>query len=242
MLAALPAAAQEGADALIRDLANKLAKDGISGRLADVAATDAGVQGIQEKIDFLLSSRVARLERDSSGCFEDYLFAPDPNGDLRLRPERKAEYEALRLRLPGALKAMAGFNHRADSIVRRLSEKDEMDKIAKTAWNDSGFRSAFFHRHPELRELDDAELLDAQGFRGLERQAGGALRLGGPYAQEARDRMAEILDRLEGLKAYEKSYLKQVAAVGEAGARATLSSDTATLFLIGRVIRETNEQ
>ncbi|HEV3029484.1 MAG TPA: hypothetical protein VG457_18035, partial [Planctomycetota bacterium] len=213
-----------------------------SARLADVAATDAGVQAIQEKIEFLLSSRVARLERDASGCFEDYLFAPDTNGDLRLRPERKAEYEALRLRLPGALKAMAGFNRRADAIVQRLRETDEMDRLAKTAWNDSGFRSAFFHRHPELRELDDAELLDSQGLRGLERQAGGALRLAGPYAQETRDRMAEILDRLEGLKAYEKSYLKQVGAVGDAGARATLSTDTASLFLIGRVIRETNEQ
>ncbi|HLY72805.1 MAG TPA: hypothetical protein VKU80_01695 [Planctomycetota bacterium] len=242
ILTALPAAAQEGVDAMIRDLANKLAKDGISGRLAEVAATDAGVQAIQEKIEFLLSSKVARLERDASGYFEDYLFVPDTNGDLRLRPERKAEYEALRARLPGALKAMAGFNRRADQIVRRLGETDEMDRLAKTAWNDSGFRSAFFHRHPELRELDDAELLDAQGLRGLERQAGGTLRLGGPYAQETRDRMAEILERLEALKAYEKSYLKQVDAVGDAGARAALSSDAARLILIGRVIRETNEQ
>jgi hypothetical protein len=233
-------AAQDNTDA-IRDLAGKLAKDGISGRLADAAASDAGVQAIQEKIEFLLSSRVARLERDASGCFEDYLFVPDTNGDLRLRPERKVEYEALRMRLPGALKAMAGFNRRADAIVRRLSETNEMDKLAKTAWNDSGFRAAFFHRHPELRELDDAELLDAQGFRGLERQAGGMLRLGGPSAQEPRDRLADTFERLEALKTYEKSYLKLVAAVGDPGARATLSSDTAMLFLIGRVIRETNE-
>jgi len=244
MLATLMAvilAAQDNSDALIRDLAGKLARDGISGRLADAAASDAGIQGIQEKIEFLLSSRVARLERDASGCFEDYLFAPDTNGDLRLRAERRSEYEALRLRLPSALKAMAGFNRRADAIVRRLSETNEMDKLARTAWNDSGFRAAFFHRHPELRELDDAELLDAQGFRGLERQASGTLRLGGPYAQEARDRMADTLERLDAVKSYEKSYLKLVAAVGDPAARATLSSDTAILFLIGRVIRETNE-
>src|SRR5258708_10096736 len=116
-----------------------------------------------------------------------------------------------------------------------------VDKLAKTAWNDSGLRAAFFHRHPELRELDDPELLDAQGFRGLERQAAGTLRLGGPYAQGARDRMADTLERLEAVKSYEKSYLKLVAAVGDPAARATLSSDTAILFLIGRVIRETNE-
>jgi len=166
-LAAPPAFAQDNLDAAIRDLAGKLAKDGISGRLAEAAGTDAGVQAVEEKIEFLLSSRVARLERDPSGCFEDYLFAPDANGDLHLRAERQAEFEVLRLRLPGALKAMAGFNRRADAIVRRLGEADEMDRMAKAAWSDSGFRSAFFHRHPELRELDDAELLDAQGFRGL---------------------------------------------------------------------------
>ncbi len=240
-LAARPARAQDNLDAAIRGLADKLAKDGISGRLAEAAGTDAGVQAIEEKIEFLLSSRVARLERDASGCFEDYLFAPDANGDLHLRPERQAEFEALRLRLPGALRAMAGFNRRADAIVRRLGEADEMDRMAKTAWADSGFRAAFFHRHPELRELDDAELLDAEGLRGLERGPGGALRLAGPYAQELRDRRGEILERLEAVKPYEKSYLKLVSAVGDAGARNTLSSDTAILFLVGRILRETGE-
>jgi hypothetical protein len=53
--------------------------------------------------------------------------------------------------------------------------------------------------------------------------------------------MADTLERLEALKTYEKSSLKLVAAVGDPGARAALSSDTAMLFLIGRVIRETNE-
>ncbi|HLY09983.1 MAG TPA: hypothetical protein VKW04_11820 [Planctomycetota bacterium] len=235
------AQAQDHLDDAIRGLAAKLTKDGISGRLADVVGSDAGVQAIQEKIEFLLSSRVARLERDASGCFEDHLFAPDVNGDLVLRPERRLEFEALRLRLPSALQAMTGFNHRADAIVRRLGETDEMDKLAKTAWADSGFRAAFFHRHPELRELDDAELLDAQGLRGIERQASGALRVVGPYAQEIRDRMAETLEHLESLKQYEKSYLKLVAALGDPAARATLSSDTAILFLLGRVLREANE-
>jgi hypothetical protein len=241
ILAASPARAQDNVDAAIRDLATKMAKDGISGRLAEAAATDAGVQAIQEKIEFLLSSRVARLERDPSGCFEDYLFQPDANGDLMLRADRKAEFEALRLRLPGALKAMAGFNRRADMIVRRLGETDEMDRLAKTAWNDSGFRAAFFHRHPELREYDDAELLDAQGLRGLERPTGAGLRLTGPYAQELRDRMSDTLEHLEAIKTYEKSYLQLVSAVGDPAARATLSSDTGILFLLGRVIRETNE-
>jgi len=240
-LSASPAAAQDPADA-IKELAGKLSKDGTSGRLAEAMATDAGVQAVQEKIDFLLSSRIARLERDASGCFEDYLFSTDAAGDLVLRPERKPEFDALRRRLPGALKAMAGFNRRADEIVRRLGDANPMDHLAKTAWNDSGFRAAFFHRHPaELRELDDAELLDAQGFRGLERAPDGRFRVAGPYAQELRDRMASLFELLEAVKPYEKSYLKLVATVPDAAARATLSSDLAALFLVGRVIRQANE-
>jgi len=240
---ALAAAAQDNLDAAIKDLSTKIAKDGISGRLAEAAGSDAGVQAIQEKIEFLLSSRIARLERDSSGCFEDYLFSTDGNGDLRLRPDRKGEYEALRLRLPSALKAMAAFNKRADDIVRRLTGSGEMDKLAKTAWNDSGFRAAFFHRHPaELRELDDAELLDAEGFHGLDRLAGGKLHLAGPWAQELRDRMVQTYERLDTLKLYEKSYLKLVSAVTDADARTLLSTDAAILFLIGRVLRQAQEE
>lgn len=242
MLVLTLCASQDDPSDAIRALAGKLAKDGISGRLAEAAASDAGIQAISEKIEALLYSRIARLERDSSGCFEDYLFVQDPAGDLQLRPERRAEFEALRQRLPGALRAMASFNQRATGIARRLGEADEMDLLAKKAWTDSGFRAAFFHRHPaELRELDDAELLDAQGFRGLERRDGGRLALGGPYAQEARDRMAEIFERMETLKRYEKNYLQQAAAVADPAARAVLGRDTGALFVLGRVLRETAE-
>lgn len=237
------AAAQDKLDERIKELASRIAKDGISGRLADAAGTGPGIQAVREKIDFLLSSRLARIERDPTDCLEDYLFSTDANGDLHLRAERKPEFEALRQRLPAAMKAMAGFNRRADSIVRRLGDASEMDRRAKTAWNDSGFRAAFFHRHPnELRQLDDAEQLDAQGFRGLERRADGKLHVAGPYAQELRDRMAEIFEQLEAIKPYEKSYLKLVAAVSDPGARAILSGDAAALFLLGRVLRQTNEQ
>lgn len=233
---------QEDLPSTLRELAAKLSKDGISGRLADAAASDAGVQAVEEKIEALLYSRIARLERDPSGCFEDYLFSTDANGDLVLRPERRTEFETLRQRLPGALKAMAAFNLRANAIVQRLGDADPMDRLAKKAWADSGFRAAFFHRHPaELRERDDAELLDLQGFRGLERQADGKLRLAGPYARELRDRVEEIAARLEEIKAYEKAYLRQVAAVADPDARAALARPHAAVFLLGRVLREIAE-
>lgn len=243
LLACSPIAAQDALDEKIKELAGRIAKDGISGRLAEAAATEPGIQAIHEKIDFLLSTRISRIERDSTGAFEDYLFSADANGDYHLRPERKAEFEALRARLPDALKAMAGLNRRADDIVRRLGDASPMDRQAKTVWNDSGFRTAFFHRHPaELRQLNDDEQLDAQGFRGLERQPDGKVRVAGPYAQELKDRMNEIFDQLEAIKPYEKSYLKRVAAVSDPAARTLLAGDPALLFLLGRVIRQTNEQ
>jgi hypothetical protein len=236
------AAAQDSLDEKIKELAGKISKDGVSGRLAEAAATDPGIQAVHEKIDFLLSTRLSRVERDPTDCMEDYLFTADANGDLHLRPERKPEFEELRRRLPDAMKAMAGFNRRADQIVKRLGDASEMDRQAKAAWNDSGFRAAFFHRHPaELRQLDEVEQLEVQGFRGLERQADGKLRVTGPYLQELRDRISGAFEALEALKPYEKSYLKAVAALTDPAARALLSGDTAILFLLGRVYRQTAE-
>jgi hypothetical protein len=233
--------AQEDLDAAIRELAGKISKEGLSGKLADAAASDAGIQAIHEKIDFLLAARISRFERDAVGHLEDYLFSVDANGDLSLRTERKPEIDALVQRLPLAPRAMTGFSRRADDIVRRLGDT-EMDKHAKAAWGDHAFRTAFFHRHPaELRELDDAELLEAAGFRGLERGKDGRLRVAGPYAQELKSRMAGTLEQLEAAKKYEKSYLKLVTQVNDGAARAALSADACALFLIGRVIRQVAE-
>lgn len=223
-------------DPEIRALAEKISKDGLSGRLAEAAASDAGLQAIREKIDFLLAARISRFERDAVGHLEDHLFTVDAAGDLHLRPERKPEIDALVLRLPLASRAMSGFSRRADDLVRRLGP-GPMEARAKAAWSDPGFRTAFFHRHPaELRELDDAELLSAVGFRGLQNG-----KLAGPWAQELRQRAALTLEQIEVVKAHEKSYLKLVTAVADATARAQLANDTTILFLVGRVVRQIHE-
>jgi hypothetical protein len=235
------AVAQEDLDAAIRDLAGKISKEGLSGKLADAATSDAGIQAIHEKIDFLLAARISRFERDAVGHLEDYLFTTDPNGDLSLRSERKSEIDALVQRLPLAPRAMTGFSRQADDIVRRLGDS-EMDKRAKDAWGDPAFRTAFFHRHPaELRELDDAELLDAAGFHGLERGKDGKLRVAGPYAQELKGRMTGTYAQLEAVKKYEKSYLKLVTQVNDGASRTALTADSCVLFLIGRVVRQLAE-
>lgn len=241
LLGAATASAQEDLDSAIKALAGKLSKDGLAGKLAEAAASDAGVQAIHEKIDFLLAARISRFERDAVGHLEDYLFTVDAAGDLHLRPERKPEIDALVKKLPLASRAMSGFSRRADDLVHRLGDS-EMDKRAKASWGDPDFRTAFFHRHPaELRELDDAEVLDAVGFRGLERGADGKLRVAGPYAAELKGRMAQTFEQLETVKKVEKSYLKLVTAVDDAAARTALSTDGAALFLIGRVHRQLNE-
>ncbi len=234
------APAQEDLDAAIKALSGKLSKDGLSGKLAEAAASDAGVQAIHEKIDFLLAARISRFERDAVGHLEDYLFTADENGDLHLKPARKPELDALVLRLPLAARAMSGFSRRADDLVHRLGDS-ELDKRAKAVWENPDFRTAFFHRHPELRELDDAEILDAAGFRGLERGQDGKLRLAGPYAEELKARAAQLTEELDEVKKYEKSYLKLVGAVGDGTTRAQLSTDAATLFLIGRVLRQVRD-
>src|SRR5262245_62449189 len=98
----MAAAAQED----IKALGGKLSKEGITGRLAEALTTDAGVQAVQEKIEFLLAARISRFERDTTGHFEDYLFTTDANGDLHLRPERKPDVDALVQKLPLAPRAM----------------------------------------------------------------------------------------------------------------------------------------
>lgn len=232
------ARAQEDLDGAIRGLADKLSKEGLAGKLAEAAISEHGIQAIHEKIDFLLGARISRFERDAVGYLEEYLFSEDATGDLHLRPERKPEVDALVARLPLAPRAMSGFSRRADDIVHRLGSS-EMDRRAKAAWSDPDFRTAFFHRHPaELRELDDAELLGAVGFRGLERGKEGKLRLAPPYGHELKSRMAAIFEQLDAVKKYEKSYLKLAAQVNEPAARTTLASDDASLFLIGRVLRQ----
>lgn len=208
-------AAQDNLDNAIRSLPEKLSKEGISGRLADAATSDAGIQAIREKVDFLLAARISRFERDAVGHLEDYLFTVDELGDLRLRPERRSDLEALVKRLPFASRAMSGFSRKADDLVRRLGDS-ELDKRARAAWSDPVFRTAFFHRHPELRELDDAEQVAAVGLHRRDEQ-------------------------LEAIKPYEKSYLQLVAQVDDAGTRKVLAGDTALLVLVGRVVRQSAE-
>jgi hypothetical protein len=238
----LSAAAPDDLDGAIRDLALKISKEGLSGRLAAAAAQDWGVQAIREKIDFLLGAKTSRYERDPLGYYEDHLFSADSTGDLHLRPERKPEMERLALRMARAGDSMKDFNRRADDLVKRLELTTDYEKRAKESWSDPAFRLAFFHRHPaELRELSPGDLADVLLLRGLERGTDGKLRVGGPYADELRQRMDTTQGALDMLKTYEKAYLQEAAKVKEAGPRAIVTSDTGILVILGRLLRQASE-
>jgi len=231
--------AQEDLDAAIKDLASKMSKEGISGKLAEAAASEWGAQAIREKIDVLLAGRTARLERDPLGFYEDHLFATDENGDLSLRPERKIEMERLAGRISRAGETMRDFNRRCDGLVKRMAGEGPLDRAAKEAWSDPAFRVAFFHRHPaELREFGLDEHMGSLFLDGLERGADGKLRLS---ASSATDFMTGTLGTLDQFKPCEKPYLQQAAKVKDEAARATLTSDAGILFVLGRLLRQAQE-
>lgn len=236
------APAQEDLDQAIKDLAGKISKEGISGKLAEAAATDWGVQAIHEKIDFLLGARTGRFERDPLGSYEDALFTVDANGDLALRPERKEEIAGLAARMKNAASSMGDFRRRCDALVKRLGEDGEFDRRARAAWSDPGFRLAFFHRHPaELREHSTAEIADLFVLRGLTRGADGKLRIGGLFADELRGRIESTVGMLDMIKTYEKSYLQEAAKVKDEAARALLTSDAGIHVILGRLLRQAIE-
>jgi hypothetical protein len=235
-------AAQDDLDAAIKDLATKISKDGVSGRLAEAAAQEWGLQAIKEKIEFLLGAKTGRYERDPLGYYEDTLFSADGNGDLQLRPERKDEMQRLAARMSRAADSMKDFNHRCDEMVKRIDPAREFEKRAKESWSDPAFRLAYFHRHPaELRQLSPDELADALFLHGLERGKDGKLRVGGPFADEMRQRMDAAYGTLDMLKTYEKAYLQEAAKVKDAGARAIVASDEGILFILGRLLRQASE-
>jgi hypothetical protein len=238
----LPAPAQEDLDQAIKELATKISKDGLSGRLAEAAAQDWGVQAIREKIDFLVGDRTGRLDRDPQGYYQDLLFTTDPKGDFVLRPEQKEGLSRLASRMKHPAASMVDFNRRADELAKRLGEATDYDTRAKAAWKDPAFRLAFFHRHPaELRQLSTEEIADRLLLRGLVPGPDGKLRIGGPSADELRSRMDQTLGTLDMMKPYEKSYLQEVAKVKDADARTLLASEAGIAVILGRLFRQATE-
>ncbi len=233
------ACAQDELDAAIEQLAGTLATDETSAKLAALAKTLAGKQAIKERIEFLLAAKTGRIERDSIGAYEDYLFKADDKGFLQARPERAGDLARLTRDVAGAPREMEGFNKRADSMVARIAQAAEMDQRARSYWSRADFRVAIFHqRYGDLRERDGEQLVAELITKGLEPAAGGKLRLGGPYRQEVVDHVKECRDQLGGVKTCEKSWLKLVLEEKNEIVRTQASDERTMTFILGRLIRQ----
>ena len=239
--AAPAASAQDELDARLEELASKLSKEGPSARLGELCGSLYGRDAIKEKIGALVNHRAGRLDRDPQGHYEEYLFVREESGALRVRPERKAELEALAAEVAAAPKRMDAFNRRVFALVGRIAGDGGMEKKARAWWSDSTFRIAFFNsRAGELQEQEAEQLLHDLLGRGLVRKDDGRLRVEGPAKQEVRDYVQGTYGQLDQVKELEKSYLKNLAEAGD-DARKALVTDTAVLFVLGRLLREANE-
>lgn len=232
---------QEDLDARLEELASKLSREGASAKLGGLCATESGRAAIREKIEALVNHRAGRLDRDPHGHYEEYLFARDEGGALRVRPERKGEVERLAADVADAHRPMASFHRRVFELVGRIDGDGEMEKKARGWWSDSTFRIAFFaSRAGELREMEVPELLHDLLGKGLVRRDDGRLRVAGSHRDEVRERVTAAYAQLDQVKELEKSYLKSLAEAGDE-VRKALVTDTASLYVLGRLLREAGE-
>ena len=233
--------AQEDLDARLEALAPKLAKDVASAALAELCASEFGRAAIRERVDALVNHRAGRLDRDPQGRFEELVFRADETGALHVRPERQAEIERLAADVAASHTQMASFNRRAFELAGKIQGEGEMEKKARAWWSDSTFRVAFFaSRVDDLRERDLAGLLDDYLGRAFVAVEGGKRRISAGLKPETRDAMQGVYARLDRIQALEKAYLKNLAGLEDA-ARQALVTETATLFLVGRLLRHLEE-
>jgi hypothetical protein len=229
-------------DAKIQELAQKLAKEGASLKLSELIGTPQGLQAVKEKIDFLISWRTGRIERDSQGRFEDFMFELKPDGSLELRSDREDALGRLKRAVERAPRIREAFDRRLDALVARISDTLEVDKKMKAGLAEPEVRLALFHKYlGDARESDLEELLDWTLTQGLTWKADQRLAVGGPHAQDTLDRLKSTTDQLESIRNFEAVYLKEVVKVEDAALRTLASGEAAVIFVVGRIIREGDE-
>ena len=234
--------AQGDLDAALEQMAGSLEKDPLSQKLAALTRSDAGKQALRERIDWLLSARIGRIERDGAGTYEDHLFSADENGFLHARPGCAEDFRWLAAEAARAPMAQIGFNRRCADLVARIAGDGEIEKRARRFWTDSEFRRAFFQtRHAELIERDDAGLLAELVTKAIEKRADGTVRLG-PAKQEVLDRLKATSGLLDTVKEYEKAWLRVVLAENDPDLRKRAGESGASTFILGRLLRQLNDE
>ncbi len=233
------ARAQDEIDAALQQLADKLGSDEASAKLAALARSLTGRQAIRERIDFLLSARTGRIERDAIGIFEDHLFTRDEQGFLVARPGRAEDFKRLVRGVERAPLAMAGFNRRLDAMLERVGKGAEIDRRARAYWADPLFRTAFFHqRLDDLREQEEGALLDEVLAKTFEPRPGGGIRIAEALRQGAIDVANALRGRATAAANCEKSWLRLVLKETDDAVRTRAADSAVSRYVLGRLLRQ----
>jgi hypothetical protein len=218
---------QDDLDGRLRALGEKLAPDGPSAALAELCRSEHGRAALLEKVQLLVEHAAARLDRDPLSVFQEHYFAADATGALRVRPERQADFERLARDIQDAPQLMAPFNRRVLELVGRIAGDGPLETRARAWWADSAYRVAFFaSRSDELRERD----LTALRRERFEAPPGEILAW-----------LNGLAARAEAAKELEGAYLKNLAGLDD-DTRRELVTDAASLFVLGRILRQREEE
>jgi hypothetical protein len=242
LLAALAALPQDEMDSQLEALREKLAPDPVTAKLAGLLATEHGRQAVRERVEWLLSARIDRFDRDPIAHYERHLFAPDGSGALVVRPERRDEFALIAREVDRVPKLLERFHQRLDAFASRIADESDLGKRARAMWQDPVFRIAFLHeRLEQLAELPPGEELRSILFGKLAPDAQGRLRVPELLRPHLRGLMDLTHAQLEMLQAYERAYLRAVTAEKDEAARTLAASEAGTLFLLGRLSRQVLE-
>lgn len=237
--AGFPARGQESLERAAAELAQKLAPDGPAGKVAEAARTEAGRRALAEALREAVAWKIRPVERDPDGFFETWFFIRDEEGTLRPRPERAAEFDALRRSLERARTAFAEFNAKADAFAARIVETGELDRRIKAAWMDPAFRQAAFADLVRESEAEESPVDRIESA--LRRDTAGMLHVREDRSEEIHELTDEIFGRLVRGAPYEAEYVACVDRHADAETQRVLTSEFGRVFARARMGRSEDE-
>jgi hypothetical protein len=224
---------EDGLERAVTDFVKKLSPEGPSGKLIELAKTEAGRGAIAEAMRESVAWKLRGYERDPETHFENHLFARDEDGTLRPRPERSADFDSIR-KAVGEMKAkFEDFNKRADALVARIVETTEIDKRVKAAWKDSRYRLARFADLEGDREEDGS--LEEMFSELLRRDDSGKLHVREGQAEEIDELVEEVASSLAKGSVGEAAYAAAVDRLKEDEAKRVMGSAFARAYIRAKI-------
>lgn len=130
----------------VAKFAEKLATDGLAGRIHAISRSEAGRRALGEALDGAMAWKIRAFD------FEEHLFTRDADGQLTPRPDRRPDLERISAAVAAAKTLFEEFTKRADELAARIGETSELDRRLKAAWKSPEFRMAEFHRFAQEGE------------------------------------------------------------------------------------------